>query len=38
MYPGVSLGIKHDLRDARSIPKIDEDDHAMIAPTLNPAI
>src|SRR5512139_1631380 len=34
----VSLRIKDDLCDARSITKIDEDDHAMITPTLNPAI
>jgi hypothetical protein len=38
MYPDVSLGIEHDLCDARSITKIDENDRAMIAPPLNPPV
>jgi hypothetical protein len=36
--PMVSLSIKDDLCDAGSIAKIDEDDHAMIAPPLNPPV
>ena len=38
MYRCITLGIKHHLRDPGSITKIDEHDHAMVAPLLDPAV
>jgi len=34
----IPLGIEDHLRDPGSIPQIDEHDHAMVAPPLDPAV
>ena len=38
MHRCVTLGVKHYLRDSGSVPQIDEHDHAVVAPPLDPAI
>jgi len=38
MYRCITLGVKHHLRDPCSIAQVDEHDHAMVAPLLNPAV
>ena len=38
MHRCITLGIEHHLRDPGSIPQIDEHDHAMVAPPLDPAV
>jgi len=38
MHRCIALGVKHHLRDPCSITKIDEHDHAMVPPLLDPAV
>jgi hypothetical protein len=38
MYRGITLGVKYHLRDPCAIPQIDEHDHAVVTPLLDPAV
>jgi hypothetical protein len=38
MHSGIALGVKHYLRDPCSIAQIDEHDHAVVAPLLDPSV
>ena len=38
MHRRITLGVKHHLRYPGSIPQIDEHDHAVVAPLLDPSV
>ena len=38
MAPKIALGIEHHLRDAGPVSQIDKNHHAMVPPTLHPAV
>jgi hypothetical protein len=38
MHRCITLGVTHDLRDPCSISQIDEHDHAMVTPLLDPSV